>query len=457
MMKISLVLAGGFGTRLWPLSRMEYPKQFAKVISDESTYQQSLRRSELLADKTLVVTSDIYKFQALGQAREIGLPLDEEDIVLEPERKDTAPAIYYGLKYAVERWGLDDALIMVFPSDHMIMNESEFFRAMKVSLDAASRGYISLVSVPPSKPEPGFGYVKIGEPLREGVYKVERFVEKPSKTMAEEMMREGGWFWSTMIMTFKLSTFLDIIERVLPGVVEPFKRYSDVKEAYRNVQKIDISSGMLSKIPSNLAIVPTENLGWSDLGSFEAIYELLDKDNMGNALSGRVKMSNSEGNLILSKRLVALVDVRDMIIVDDEDAILVMPRGHGQNLKGLIESMLKEKLPEALRHRVVYEQWGLTESLLRGDGYEVRRIKVHPGKGFGPRRHYHKSIYWGILSGTATIRVNGDEKVLTKGDGVQIPVGTIYELVNPGRIPLEIIEIATGEYLGEDDLDESGF
>ncbi|MCD6348262.1 MAG: mannose-1-phosphate guanylyltransferase/mannose-6-phosphate isomerase [Candidatus Korarchaeota archaeon] len=456
-MKVAMILAGGFGTRLWPLSRKEYPKQFAKVVGNYSTYQQSLMRARMIADDLVVVTSEMYKYQTIGQAREVDVPLEERNLVLEPARKDTAPAIYYGILHITSKFGSSDPTITVFPSDHMILNESELLRALNLSIRAAEMGKVGLVAVPPTKPEPGFGYIKAGREIEEGIYLVEEFVEKPGSRRAAEMIEEGSWYWSTMIMSFKASHMMELIEKTLPGVTEPFKRFNDPHEAYKHVQKVDVSSGTLSKVPERLAIIPTENLGWSDLGSFESIYELLEKDDIGNALSGRVKHANSRRNLVLSKRLVALVNVEDMIVVDDEDAILVMPKGSGQELKSLIEQMLRENVPEVLRHRVTYEQWGLTTILLRGEGYEVRRVKVYPGKGFGPQKHYHRSIYWQVLSGTARVVINGEEKIVTRGSGLQVPVGASYKLSNPGKIPLEMIEIATGEYLGQDDIDESGF
>lgn len=455
-MRVAMILAGGFGTRLWPLSRKEYPKQFAKVLGDLSTYQQVLRRANMVADDVVVVTSEMYKYQVIGQAREMDIGLDEGNVILEPDRKDTAPAIYYGLLRVEDMFG-SSADVTVFPSDHMILNESELFRALSLSISSADSGKISLISVPPSKPEPGFGYIKAGKQVDEGVYEVEEFVEKPGVERAREMIEEGNWYWSTMIMSFKSSLMMKVIEENLPGVSEPFKRFEDPKEAYRHVQKVDVSSGALAKVPHLLSIVPTENLGWSDLGSFESIYELLDKDGRGNAISGRVKHTGSDGNLVLSKRLVALVGVQDMIVVDDEDAILVMPKGKGQELRELVEAMLKENVPEVLRHRVTYEPWGTKTTLLRGEGYEVSRLRIYSGKGFGPRKHYHRSIYWQVLTGTARVLVNGEERIITRGKGVEIPVGYSYVLQNPGKIPLDIIEIATGEYLGSDDVDESGF
>lgn len=455
-MKIGMILAGGFGTRLWPLSRKEYPKQFAKVTGEVSTYQQALRRASIIADGIVVVTSEMYRYQAIGQAREIDIHLRDEDIVLEPDRRDTAPAIYYGLLRIVDYYG-PSTIVTLFPSDHMILNESELLRALYLSLKSAEDEMISLISVPPAKPEPGFGYIRAGEELDEGIYSVKEFVEKPGVERAKEMIREGVWYWSTMIMSFRASLMEEIIEKTLPGVSEPFKRFDDPQEAYRHVQKVDISSGSLAKAPEKLSIVPTRNLGWSDLGSFESIYELLNKDEEGNAISGRVKYVNSGGNLVLSKRLVALVGVQDMIVVDDEDAILVIPRGRGQELKGLMEAMLEEKVPEALRHRITYESWGTRTILLKGDGYEVNRVRVYPGKGFGPRKHYHRSLYWQVLTGTASVLINGSERIITRGKGAEIPIGSSYLLKNPGKIPLEMIEIATGEYLESDDVEESDF
>ncbi|MEM3870903.1 MAG: cupin domain-containing protein, partial [Candidatus Korarchaeum sp.] len=251
----------------------------------------------------------------------------------------------------------------------------------------------------------------------------------------------------------KTSVMMDLIERTLPGVADPIRKFGNLEEAYRYVQSVDVSSGTLSKVPEKLATVVAQGLGWSDLGSFESVYELFQKDSEGNARSGRVRYSNARNNLILSKRLVALVDVSDMIVVDDEDAILVMPKGSGQNLKELVESMLDERLPEVMEHRVRYESWGTKTILLTGDSYEVSRLKLYPGRSLGPKRHFHRFIYWQVLSGTAKVTVDGDERIISRGEGIRVPLGAPHTLVNVGRIPLEVIEIATGEYLGSDDIE----
>ncbi|MEM3481194.1 MAG: sugar phosphate nucleotidyltransferase [Candidatus Korarchaeum sp.] len=449
-MKVALILAGGFGTRLWPLSRKDFPKQFAKIMGETSTYQQSLGRARLMADRIVVVTSSLYKYLAIGQAEEIGISL--EDLILEPERKNTAPAIYYSLMEISKRYG-PDSITLLLPSDHVVSNDSELLRAYSKALAAVNLDRAVLIAVPPSKPEPGLGYVKLGRELIDGVSEVREFKEKPGFDDAVRMLNEGGWVWNTLIMVFKTSIMMDLIERTLPGVADPIRKFGNLEEAYRYVQSVDVSSGTLSKVPEKLATVVAQGLGWSDLGSFESVYELFQKDSEGNARSGRVRYSNARNNLILSKRLVALVDVSDMIVVDDEDAILVMPKGSGQNLKELVESMLDERLPEVMEHRVRYESWGTKTILLTGDSYEVSRLKLYPGRSLGPKRHFHRFIYWQVLSGTAKVTVDGDERIISRGEGIRVPLGAPHTLVNVGRIPLEVIEIATGEYLGSDDIE----
>lgn len=451
-MRVALVLAGGFGTRLWPLSRKDFPKQFAKIIGETSTYQQSLKRAKLIADEIMVVTSSIYKYLATGQAEEIGIELDEGNLVLEPERKNTAPAIYYALMKLCERFGIDSTVTLL-PSDHVIMNDSEFLRAHSRASAVTDSDKVVMITVPPSKPEPGLGYVKLGTEMIEGVRAVEEFREKPGAEEAQKMLMEGKWVWNTLIMIFRASRMMELIEKTLPGVADPLKKLERPEEAYKYVQSIDVSSGTLSKVPDSLAAVVTEDLGWSDLGSFESIYELLKKDQVGNAMSGRVRYSKASNNLILSKRLVALVNVSDMIVVDDDDAILVMPKGSGQDLKELVEAMLDEELPEVMEHRVKYENWGTKTTLLIGDGYEVNRLKLYPGRSLGPKRHFHRFVYWQVLSGTAEIIIDGKKSIVSRGEGVRIPVGVSHTLINVGRIPLEVIEIATGEYLGPDDVE----
>ena len=457
--RIALILAGGMGTRLWPLSRRDYPKQFIKIAEKESTYQAALRRASAVTgdmSRVYIVTAEGYRFHVLGQAREIGIELREENIILEPLRRDTAPAILYGMKRALLSSNLSEATVIVFPSDHLIRNDSELFRAVELAAEAAERGYISLVGVQPDRPEPGYGYIKAGDPILTGVYEVTEFIEKPGAERAKQMLEEGSWFWSTMIMAFKSSLMERKMREHLPGVYLPLSRVDQGVEAekvYADTQKIDISSGLLSKCAKELALVPTGNLGWSDLGSFDAIYDLLEKNGWNNAIDGKSRTVDSHGNLVLSERLVALVDVNDMIVVDSGDAILICPRGSGQKVKALVQRLLEGGAPEVLRHREVYTEWGTETTLLRGEGYEVRGLRVDPGKGFGPHRHFHRSEYLSVLRGTAEVVVDGKEHILTKGEGVYIPVGALHSLRNPGKMPLEVIEIATGEYLGYDDFE----
>jgi len=457
--RVVLILAGGFGTRLWPLSRKDYPKQFIKLWSGRSTYQAAVDRAVKLlgsADEIFVVTFRQYRYHALGQAKEIGVDLPERNVIEEPLRRDTAPAIYYGLMRALEKLGVEDATVLVLPSDHLIRNEAEFEGAVSRTLASAEGGHISLVCVEPTKPEPGLGYIKAGEAVGDGVYRAVDFVEKPGRERALEMLREGGWYWSTMIMAFRASVMEEELRKHLPGVYEPLSsalRGGDLASAYERVQKIDISSGLLSKAVYRLGIVPTRQLGWSDLGSFESIYEIMDKDEQGNVVNGKTRLLDSSGNLVFSERLVALIGVRDMIIIDGGDAILVCPRGLGQRIKALSERLIAEGIPEALRHQTVYTRWGSETTLLRGQGYEVKSVRVDPGMRIDPHRHFYRFEYWSVLKGSALVRVDGEEKVLTKGMGVLIPPGKVHSLVNPGKVPLDLIEIATGEYLLEDDVE----
>jgi len=455
-----LVLAGGFGTRLWPLSRKDFPKQFIKVWSKRSTYQAAVKRAEAAAgslDRVYVVTSEEYRFHALGQAREVGLELPEGNIIAEPLRRDTAPAIYYGMRRALELAGLDDAIVMVFPSDHLVKNEEGFPSAGDKAAIAAARGFISLVAVQPTKPEPGLGYMKAGDLLGDGIYRVEEFIEKPDRERVEEMLREGGWYWSTMIMAFRASAMEREFEKHLPEVYDPLnmglKEELTIQEAYQRAKKVDVSSGLLSKCVDRLALVPAENLGWSDLGSFEALYELLSKDACRNAVDGKTRLLESEGNLVISERFVALVGVRDMMVIDSGDALLICPKGLGQMVKGLAKQLIDEGLPEATRHLTVYTDWGCQTTLLKSDDYEVKSLRIEPGKRIAPHRHFYRFEYWAVLRGSASVIIDGQEKVLTKGMGVLIAPGQVHELRNPGKVPLEMIEIATAEYLMDDDVE----
>ncbi len=446
-MEVALILAGGFGTRLWPLSRKDYPKQFSKIWGGTSTYQMAIKRAAKLSDEIYVITHEGYRFLALGQAKEVGIHLDEGKLLLEPERRNTAPAILFGVKRILEDYG--EATVLVMPSDHMIRNEEEIIRLHERLVRAANKGKIALISVPADRPETGYGYIKAGKEIEEGVYEVEGFVEKPDEKRAKAMIDEGGWFWSTMIMAFRASLMRDKIKEVLPNLYEAFTE-DDLENAYKRAPSIDISSGLLMKVPETLALVTSSNLGWSDMGSFEAVYSILNKDKEGNAIQGRVETMDVRNSLILSKRLVAVIGVEDLVVVDDEDAVLVMSRDANQRLKGLIKDMIERSVPETLRHKLVYTEWGTLTNLIRGEGYEVNKRVIDPSKGYGPLKHYHKVVYLGVLRGTALISMNGEERIVTKGEGVQVPIGVEYKVINPGRIPLEILEMATGEYVEED-------
>ena len=445
----SIILAGGVGSRLFPLSREYYPKQFIKFKAfEKSLFQLTFERTLKLSNikDIYIITNEKHKFLVLGQIEELGYNFKEENILIEPIGKNTLPAIYYGVKAIKERYG-DDA-VAVFPSDHLIKNEDEFVNTIKDGVKLADN-YLITFGINPNKPHTGYGYIKPGEKLDVG-YKVEEFKEKPDLETAKKYI-ENGYLWNSGMFLFKTDIFEEEVKKYCLEVYEAFKE-EDINEVYRKVPDISIDYGIMEK-SDRVAVIPI-NIKWSDLGSFDAIYDVFDKDENGNIIYGENIILNSKHNLLYTHggKLVSLIGIDDLIIVDTRDALLICNKGESQKVKDVVKYLKQKGDERVLFHKKVYRPWGLYEVLEEGRFYKVKKITVLPGKKLSYQLHYHRSEHWVVVKGMARVVIEGEEKFVRSGESIFVRSGLKHRLENPGKIPLEVIEIQVGEYLGEDDI-----
>lgn len=453
----TVLLAGGKGTRLWPLSRELMPKQFVRFLDDESLFQKTVERALLFSkpNEIFVVTNREYRFRVLDDLREAGVEIPEDNILLEPVGKNTLPAIVWAALKIEEKFG--PSIVAVLPSDHLIETGEAYETAFKNAERLAER-FLVTFGIKPTRPHTGYGYIKPGERIEEDGrllgYRVDEFKEKPVLETAKRYV-ESGYYWNSGMFAFSTSLFLEEVEKHAPEILEAFESSSSIEEAYEKAPEISIDYGVMEKT-DKAAVVPL-NVKWSDLGSFDAIYEVLEKDDDGNAIRIRGKNGyhigvNSKNNLIMTERLTATVGVSDLVIVDTGDALLVAHRGETQKVKEVYKALKEMNDERAIVHRTAYRPWGSYTVLEEGDRYKIKRLTVLPGKRLSVQMHYHRSEHWVVVRGTARVLVGDKELLLRPGESTFIPAGVKHRLENPGKVVLEVIETQIGEYLGEDDI-----
>ncbi|PAJ74744.1 mannose-1-phosphate guanylyltransferase/mannose-6-phosphate isomerase [Pseudoalteromonas sp. NBT06-2] len=476
-MILPVIMTGGSGTRLWPLSRGNYPKQFLSLNGEQTMLQQTIARLKGLDHQpSMLICNEEHRFIAAEQIRQ--LDVEHSGILLEPEGRNTAPAIALAAFKALENnKNIEEPILLVLAADHVIENKYEFHKSVKHAYVHAQDEKLVTFGILADKPETGYGYVMRGESLESKSefshndltsFRVSNFVEKPNLAMAQSYVDSGEFYWNSGMFMFKASRYLAVLKQFRPDIYEACKKSMQQqtvdndfirinKEAFLACpdESIDyaVMEPICQKIDRAEAIVVPMNAGWNDIGGFSALWQVSEKDNKGNVFNGDVKATDTKNSLVISDdKLVALVGVNDLVIVNTKDAILVAHKDKAQEVKSIVNELKKEKRSEATFHREVYRPWGKYDSLDSGERFQVKRITVKPGAKLSVQMHHHRAEHWVVVSGTAKITNDDNEILLTENQSTYIPIGVVHALENPGVIPLELIEVQSGSYLGEDDI-----
>lgn len=453
---IPVILSGGSGTRLWPLSRKAFPKQFLDLCSEQSMLQETVNRVTHLHDPIIVCNED-HRFTVAEQLQQVGV--SPSAIILEPVGRNTAPAVMLAALKAHE---IDpDATIIVLAADHVIRNVDAFREVASKAIEQAQSGHLVTFGVVPTKPETGYGYIQ-AEFGSEKPGKVLKFVEKPDAATAESYIKAGDFLWNSGMFVFRASSYLSELSShrhdIYSAVEKAWKQQSGDYDFIR-VDKASFAESDDESIDyavmehtQNAVVVPLD-ADWSDVGSFASLWEVSAKDESGNACKGDIQLIDSRNNLVLSEnQLVTAVGVDDLVIVSTKDAVMVSKRDRVQDVKGIVQELKANNRSEYMLHREVNRPWGAYDSIDKGERFQVKRIVVKPGQQLSKQMHHHRAEHWIIVSGTAQVEINDQEQLLTENESVYIPLGATHRLTNPGKIPLELIEVQSGSYLGEDDI-----
>jgi mannose-1-phosphate guanylyltransferase/mannose-6-phosphate isomerase len=465
-----VILCGGSGSRLWPLSRAGFPKQFLCLTGDESLFQQVTKRLMMLGTKQInvaapyIVTNEEHRFLAQEQLRESGVELGV--ILLEPVGRNTAPALTLAALAAVENDR--DPILIVTPADQTIADSSAFTRAMHQAVELAAKNEIAILGIAPDRPEIGYGYIKVAGSGKSAPcnFVVERFVEKPTAEIAQQYLDEGGYFWNAGIFVLKASVWLRALQNFRPDIADATcaswsSRSADAffvrpaKAEFVSIPSESIDYAVIERCPGSefsITMVPLD-AGWSDLGAWDAVWNVLPKDELGNAHVGDVLTTDSRDTLVhASSRLVGLVGVDNLVVIETPDAVLVINKSRSQDVKHIVNALQQQKREEHSLHRKVHRPWGWYDSIDEGGRFKVKRIQVNPGASLSLQKHHHRAEHWVVVKGTADITCGDKKLLLSENQSTYIPLGAMHRLANPGITELEIIEVQSGAYLGEDDI-----
>ena len=456
---VPVLLAGGTGTRLWPVSRDALPKQFLPLIGKRSTYQETLLRvtdAELFGPP-IVITGNDFRFFAQRQAEELGI---NATVVIEPMRRDSGPALAAAAALAKNRDA--NAVVLALAADHVILDVDEFRKTCREGLNAAEAGHIVTFGITPTAPKTSYGYIRRGQPVGlGGACTVDAFVEKPDAGTAARYVAEN-YLWNSGNFLFRADVLLDELKRHEPAMAAAAE--ASVSGASNDLNFLRLEHDAFARSPqksidyavmekTERAAVVTGNFRWSDIGSWDAVFDITDHDKFGNAIHGTAITLDSKNCMIHSAdRLTAVVGVEDLVVVSTPDAVLVVPRQRAQEVREMVAKLKVTQRSEATDHRRGHRPWGYYDSIDKGERFQVKRIVVHAGGILSLQKHHHRAEHWVVVRGTAEVTIGSDIRDVHENELIYIPIGTVHRVANRGKIPLELIEVQTGSYLGEDDI-----
>ena len=458
-MILPIIMAGGTGSRLWPLSRQLNPKQFLKLCGDSTLLQQTISRLDgLEASAPAIICNEDHRFMVAEQLRQ--LTVEDASILLEPVGRNTAPAIALAALNATQSG--QDPVLLVLAADHYMADEAAFRQAVHAAAQFAEQNKLATFGIVPTHPETGYGYIQRGDSLTNSGFKVARFVEKPDLVTAQGYLAGGDYYWNSGMFMFKASAYLKELAEFRPDILDVCKK--SLEAGQKDLDFIRLDAATFTQCPEDSidyavmektqegVVVPLD-AGWSDIGSWSALWQIGHRDEQGNVCKGDVLALGTHNSLIHAEhKLVATLGVDDLVVVETKDAVLVAHKDRVQDVKKIVEALKNDGRHEHMNHREVYRPWGIYDSIDNGNRYQVKRITVKPGAKLSVQLHHHRAEHWIVVSGTAMV-TNGEKQFLvTENQSTYIPVGQVHCLENPGVIPLELIEVQSGSYLGEDDI-----
>lgn len=455
-----VILSGGVGSRLWPLSRESYPKQLLALVDHQTLLQNTVKRLEGLANQSapLMVCNENHRFLVAEQLRNIGV--SAAHIILEPIGRNTAPAVAVAALTALSRDS--DALLLVLPADHLIANAALFREAVTTGVPLASANNLVTFGIVPNRPETGYGYINATDVIEENALSVKRFVEKPDIDTAQQYINSGEYYWNSGMFLFKASQYIKELETYAPDIVNSCRQAIDNATKDKDFLRLDadafkaspsdsIDYAVMEKTHSAI-MIPLE-AGWNDIGAWSSLWEVSEQDSEGNVTLGDVLTENVHDSYLRAEhRLLAAIGVENLTIIETADAVLVAHKDHVQEVKKIVSRLKADERCEAELHRKVYRPWGSYEGIDAETRFQVKRITVNPGASLSLQKHYHRSEHWIVVKGTAQVTKGDETFILTENQSTYIPLGIKHRLENPGKLPLEIIEVQSGSYLGEDDI-----